>query len=343
MAETLLRVDKLKVHFPVMRGVVLKKQVGTVHAVDGVSFTVARGETLGLVGESGCGKSTTGLAVLRMQAATAGRIEFEGQDITDHDKAQMRPIRRRLQMVYQDPYGSLNPRMKVNAIIGEPLVVHGLAGDARAYDARIAELMRTVGLLPDMADRYPHEFSGGQRQRIGIARALALEPSLIICDEPVSALDVSIQAQVVNVLQELQERLGLAYLFIAHDLSVVRHLSHRVAVMYLGRIVEIAPRDALYKEPLHPYTQALMSAVPVADPVVERARKRVVVQGEVPSALRPPPGCRFHTRCPMAMARCKVDDPVLQDLGQGRAVACHLLDAGAAGQAAAAPTASTAA
>ena len=324
MAETLLRVEDLKVHFPVMRGVVMKKQVGTVHAVDGVSFTLARGETLGLVGESGCGKSTTGLAVLRMQAATAGRIEFEGQDITHHDKAQMRPIRRRLQMVYQDPYGSLNPRMKVNDIIGEPLVVHGMANDRAAYDAKIAELMRTVGLLPDMADRYPHEFSGGQRQRIGIARALALEPSLIICDEPVSALDVSIQAQVVNVLQELQERMGLAYLFIAHDLSVVRHLSHRVAVMYLGRIVEIAPRDALYKEPLHPYTQALMSAVPVADPVVERARKRIVVQGEVPSALKPPSGCRFHTRCPMVMDRCKSEDPLLADLGQGRAVACHL-------------------
>ena len=324
MAETLLRVDNLKVHFPVMRGVVIKKQVGTVRAVDGVSFSLARGETLGLVGESGCGKSTTGLAVLRMQAATSGTIEFEGQDITHHDKAQMRPIRQRLQMVYQDPYGSLNPRMKVNDIIGEPLVVHGLAGDRAAYDDRIAELMRTVGLLPDMADRYPHEFSGGQRQRIGIARALALEPSLIICDEPVSALDVSIQAQVVNVLQELQERLGLAYLFIAHDLSVVRHLSHRVAVMYLGRIVEIAPRDALYKEPLHPYTQALMSAVPVADPVIERARKRVVVQGEVPSALNPPPGCRFHTRCPQAMARCRSDDPPLIDLGSGRAVACHL-------------------
>jgi oligopeptide transport system ATP-binding protein len=324
MAAPLLRVDDLKVHFPVMRGVVLKKQVGTVHAVDGVSFSLDRGETLGLVGESGCGKSTTGLAVLRMQAATAGRIEFEGQDITHHDKAQMRPIRQRLQMVYQDPYGSLNPRMKVNDIIGEPLVVHGQASDRAAFDARIADLMRTVGLLPDMADRYPHEFSGGQRQRIGIARALALEPSLIICDEPVSALDVSIQAQVVNVLQELQDRLGLAYLFIAHDLSVVRHLSHRVAVMYLGRIVEVAPRDALYKEPLHPYTQALMSAVPVADPVVERARKRVVVQGEVPSAMRPPPGCRFHTRCPQAMDRCRSEVPPLADLGQGRAVACHL-------------------
>ena len=324
MADPLLRVDNLKVHFPVMRGVLWKKQVGTVHAVDGVSFTVARGETLGLVGESGCGKSTTGLAVLRMQDSTTGRIEFEGQDITHHDKAQMRPLRQRLQMVYQDPYGSLNPRMKVNGIIGEPLVVHGMAPDKATYDARITELMRTVGLLPDMADRYPHEFSGGQRQRIGIARALALEPSLIICDEPVSALDASIQAQVVNVLQELQERLGLAYLFIAHDLSVVRHLCHRVAVMYLGRIVEIADRNALYQEPLHPYTQALMSAVPVADPLVERARKRIVVQGEVPSALNPPSGCRFHTRCPMAMDRCKTADPPLTDLGQGRFVACHL-------------------
>ena len=324
MADTLLRVKDLQVHFPVMKGVLLKKQIGTVHAVDGVSFSLARGETLGLVGESGCGKSTTGLAVLRMQDVTSGSIEFEGQDITHHDKAQMRPIRQRLQMVYQDPYGSLNPRMKVNDIIGEPLVVHGLAQDRATYDERIMELMRTVGLLPDMADRYPHEFSGGQRQRIGIARALALEPSLIICDEPVSALDVSIQAQVVNVLQELQARLGLAYLFIAHDLSVVRHLSHRVAVMYLGRIVEIADRDALYQAPLHPYTQALMSAVPVADPVVERARQRIVVQGEVPSALNPPPGCRFHTRCPMAMARCKTEDPALKDLGQNRSVACHL-------------------
>lgn len=324
MAETLLRVKDLQVHFPVMKGVLLKKQVGTVHAVDGVSFSLARGETLGLVGESGCGKSTTGLAVLRMQDVTSGSIEFEGQDITHHDKAQMRPIRQRLQMVYQDPYGSLNPRMKVKDIIGEPLVVHGLAQDRATYDERIMELMRTVGLLPDMADRYPHEFSGGQRQRIGIARALALEPSLIICDEPVSALDVSIQAQVVNVLQELQARLGLAYLFIAHDLSVVRHLSHRVAVMYLGRIVEIADRDALYQAPLHPYTQALMSAVAVADPVVERARQRIVVQGEVPSALNPPSGCRFHTRCPMAMARCKTEDPALKDLGQNRSVACHL-------------------
>ena len=327
MTEPLLRVQNLKVHFPVTKGVIFKTRVGKVHAVDGVSFDLARGETLGLVGESGCGKSTTGLAVLRMQAATSGRIEFEGQDITHHDKAQMRPLRQRLQMVYQDPYGSLNPRMKVSDIVGEPLVVHGVTGDRAAYAERIADLMRTVGLLPDMADRYPHEFSGGQRQRIGIARALALEPSLIICDEPVSALDVSIQAQVVNVLQELQERLGLAYLFIAHDLAVVRHLSHRVAVMYLGRIVEIASRDDLYREPLHPYTQALMSAVPVADPVVERQRKRVVVQGEVPSALNPPSGCRFHPRCPHAMDRCRSDDPPLQSLGGGRSVACHLLAA----------------
>jgi oligopeptide transport system ATP-binding protein len=229
-----------------------------------------------------------------------------------------------MQMVYQDPYGSLNPRMKVRDLIGEPLQVHGMDRNPGEYQDRIAGLLKTVGLLPDMADRYPHEFSGGQRQRIGIARALALEPSLIICDEPVSALDVSIQAQVVNVLQELQERLGLAYLFIAHDLAVVRHLSHRIAVMYLGRIVEIAPRDDLYRAPLHPYTQALLSAVPVADPVVERARQRIVVQGEVPSALKPPSGCRFHTRCPQAMPQCKTDDPPLQPLDGGRAVACHL-------------------
>ena len=324
MSEPLLQVKDLKVHFPVTRGIVFKRQVATVRAVDGVSFSLQRGETLGLVGESGCGKSTTGLAVLRMLTPTAGSIAFEGQDISHHDKAQMRPLRRRLQMVYQDPYGSLNPRMKVRHIIGEPLQVHGLATDKAAYAERIAELMRTVGLLPDMADRYPHEFSGGQRQRIGIARALALEPSLIICDEPVSALDVSIQAQVVNVFVELQQRLGLAYLFIAHDLSVVRHVSDRIAVMYLGRIVEVATRDAIYKDPLHPYTQALLAAVPVADPAVEATRPRSIVIGEVPSAMNPPPGCRFHTRCPQAFARCKTEDPVLRDVGDGRAVACHL-------------------
>ena len=322
-AGELLRVDDLRVHFPLPGRGLLRRSAGAVKAVDGVSFSLTAGQTLGLVGESGCGKSTTGLAVLRMQPLTTGRIVFEGQDITQQ-QARTGTFRRRMQMVYQDPYGSLNPRMKVRDLVGEPLQVHGMADNKAEYQDRIAGLLKTVGLLPDMADRYPHEFSGGQRQRIAIARALALEPSLIICDEPVSALDVSIQAQVVNVLQELQERLGLAYLFIAHDLAVVRHLSHRVAVMYLGRIVEIAPRDDLYREPLHPYTQALLSAVPVADPVVERARQRIVVQGEVPSALNPPSGCRFHTRCAQAMPRCSQDDPPLLDLGAGRAVACHL-------------------
>jgi oligopeptide transport system ATP-binding protein len=324
LSEPILRVTDLKVHFPVMRGALIQRQVATVQAVDGVSFSLDRGETLGLVGESGCGKSTTGLAVLRMQDATSGKIEFEGQDITHFDRDRMRPLRRRIQMVYQDPYGSLNPRMKVCDIIGEPLVVHGLDKNKTEFDDRVAALLKTVGLLPDMADRYPHEFSGGQRQRIGIARALALEPSLIICDEPVSALDVSIQAQVVNVFVELQQRLGLSYLFIAHDLAVVRHVSDRIAVMYLGRIVEIARREDLYRTPLHPYTMALLAAVPVADPAIEATRSRHIVSGEVPSAMNPPSGCRFHTRCPQAMDRCKVDDPVLRDLGAGRAVACHL-------------------
>jgi oligopeptide transport system ATP-binding protein len=328
-ADALLRVEDLRVHFPLPGAGLLRRSAGSVKAVDGVSFTLAPGQTLGLVGESGCGKSTTGLAVLRMQPVTSGRIVFEGQDIT-HQQARTGTFRRRMQMVYQDPYGSLNPRMRVRDIVGEPLRVHGLGGHRGDYAERIAALLQTVGLLPDMADRYPHEFSGGQRQRIGIARALALEPSLIICDEPVSALDVSIQAQVVNVLMELQERLGLGYLFIAHDLAVVRHLSHRVAVMYLGRIVEIASRDDLYREPLHPYTQALLSAVPVADPEVERQRQRVVVQGEVPSALNPPAGCRFHPRCPHAMPVCRHDDPTLRELGKGRSVACHLHSANAA-------------
>jgi len=323
-AVPLLRVRDLKVHFPLTRGAFIQRQIGSVKAVDGVSFELARGETLGLVGESGCGKTTTGLAVLRMLAPTGGSIAFEGEDITRHDAARMRPIRRRMQMVYQDPYGSLNPRMKVRDIVGEPLVVHGLDGDAARYRERVAALLDMVGLLPDMADRYPHEFSGGQRQRIGIARALALDPRLLVCDEPVSALDVSIQAQVVNLFMDLQKRLSLAYLFIAHDLSVVRHISDRIAVMYLGRIVEIAGRDELYRDPLHPYTKALLAAVPIPDPVLEAARPQQVIAGEVPSVLNPPRGCRFHPRCPMAEARCAQEEPQLRKTPSGRSVACHL-------------------
>jgi oligopeptide transport system ATP-binding protein len=320
--NTLLRVDDLKVHFPIRHGVIFKREIGVVKAVDGVSFTVRRGETLGLVGESGCGKSTTSLAVLRMHPVTHGRIWFEGKDITQQDSGKGE-FRRRMQMVYQDPYGSLDPRMTVSDIVGEPLAVHRTTRSRAAYDERIAALLATVGLQPAMAHRYPHEFSGGQRQRIGIARSLALEPSLVICDEPVSALDVSIQAQVINVLMELQERLQLSYLFVAHDLAVVRHISHRIAVMYLGRIVEIADRDALFREPLHPYTQALLAAVPVADPEVEARRPRPLLLGEVPSVMRPPGGCRFHPRCPQAMAICQQVDPELADMG-ARSVACHL-------------------
>ena len=322
--EPILRVEDLKVHFPVTKGILIQRRVATVKAVDGVSFTIRRGETLGLVGESGSGKSTTGLAVLRMLTPTAGRIVFEGQDIAPHRGAELLAVRRRMQMVYQDPYGSLNPRMTIRSIVEEPLAVHGLDGDRAATRDKVAALIASVGLLPDMADRYPHEFSGGQRQRIGIARALALEPSLLIADEPVSALDVSIQAQVINLFMDLQERLGLTYLFIAHDLAVVRHISTRIAVMYLGRIVEIADRDDLYRDPLHPYTEALMAAVPVADPEVEARRPRAVISGEVPSALRPPPGCGFHTRCPRAIAICKTDEPRLRQIGPKRAVACHL-------------------
>ncbi|KQP22823.1 ABC transporter ATP-binding protein [Pseudorhodoferax sp. Leaf267] len=322
--EDILKVENLQIHFPVMKGVVFKKQVATVKAVDGVSFSVKRGETLGVVGESGCGKSTTGLALMHMLQSTSGRILFEGQDTASFSREQVKQFRRRVQMVYQDPYGSLNPRMKVKDIIGEPLEVHGLDKDRDAYDQRIADLLRMVGLLPDMAERYAHEFSGGQRQRIGIARALALEPSLIVCDEPVSALDVSIQAQVINIFKNLQKRLGLTYVFIAHDLAVVRHISDRIAVMYLGRVVEIAARDDLYKTPKHPYTQALLSAVPVADVDAEARKERVVLQGEIPSPLRIPSGCRFHTRCPAAMERCKTQDPEMSEHGGGHAVACHL-------------------
>jgi len=323
--DEILTVEDLCIHFPVQSGGLLRRQSATVKAVDGVSFSLRRGETLGLVGESGCGKSTTGLALMHMLRATRGRILFDGQDITTFDRRQLKAFRRRVQMVYQDPYGSLNPRMKVRDLIGEPLEVHGLNKDRAKFEARIAELMRMVGLLPDMAERYAHEFSGGQRQRIGIARALAMEPALIVCDEPVSALDVSIQAQVINLFKALQQRLGLTYVFIAHDLAVVRHISDRIAVMYLGRVVEIASRDALYESPKHPYTQALLSAVPMADVDDATHRDRVMLQGEIPSPLKVPGGCRFHTRCPAAMARCSSDDPVLTDPGgDGHMVACHL-------------------
>ncbi|AOY94400.1 peptide ABC transporter ATP-binding protein [Cupriavidus sp. USMAA2-4] len=323
--DEILRVEDLKVHFPVSRGALWRRQAGSVKAVDGVSFSLRRGETLGLVGESGCGKSTTGLALIKMLAATSGRIVFDGTDFASFGKADERRFRRSVQMVYQDPFGSLNPRMRVRDIVGEPLEVHGLARDKAAYRARVAELLEMVGLLPYMADRYPHEFSGGQRQRVGIARALAAGPSLIVCDEPVSALDVSIQAQVVNIFMALQRRLGLTYVFIAHDLAVVRHISDRIAVMYLGRIVEIAGRDELYDDPQHPYTRALLSAVPVASVEAERQRTRIVLQGEVPSPLNPPTGCRFHPRCPAAMARCRSEDPALLPRGgSGRMVACHL-------------------
>ena len=320
--SNLLEVKDLQVHFPVTEGL-LKRQVGSIAAVNGVSFHIKRGETFSLVGESGCGKSTTALSVLKMQSVLDGQIIFDGEDITHHSPAQMRGIRRKMQMVYQDPFGSLNPRMKIGSIIGEPLRVHGMAGDKAQFRARIASLMKTVGLLEDMAERYPHEFSGGQRQRICIARALALDPKLIICDEPVSALDVSIQAQVVNLLMDLQERLGLTYLFIAHDLSVVRHISNRVAVMYLGKIVEEADRDTLFKSPKHPYTKALLAAVPEADPEIEAQRAAQLIIGEIPSLRSPPPGCTFHTRCAEAMPICKQQAPDCRIDGASSLV-CHL-------------------
>jgi peptide/nickel transport system ATP-binding protein len=319
--NTLLEVKDLKMYFPVTKGL-LKKVVANVKAVDDVSFSIKKGETLGLVGESGCGKTTVARCILRLYRPTAGQIIFEGQDISAWPKNRIRPLRQKMQLIFQDPYSSLDPRQSAGNIVGEPLKIHQLAKNKDEYKKRLAELFQMVGLDPGMADRVPHEFSGGQRQRIGIARALASNPSFIVCDEPISALDVSIQAQVINLLQELQERLGLTYLFVAHDLSVVRHISDRVAVMYLGRIVEITDWKALYENPLHPYTKALLSAVPIPDPVVEEKRERIILTGDVPSPMNPPPGCNFHPRCPMAIPECSKTIPTLREIGENHEVSC---------------------
>jgi oligopeptide transport system ATP-binding protein len=320
--ETLLEVKNMKMYFPVTSGIIFQKKVADVKAVDNVSFTIARGETLGLVGESGCGKTTTGRAILQLYKPTEGDVIFDGTRLNDLDNSSMRAMRRQMQIIFQDPYGSLNPRMTCGDIVGEPLIVHKLTSGKGEYRDRVDELLQTVGLNPYMADRYPHEFSGGQRQRIGIARALAVNPSFIVCDEPVSALDVSIQAQVINLLEDLQEQFGLTYLFIAHDLSVVRHISDRVAVMYLGHIVEVADRNELYDNPLHPYTRALLSAVPIPDPIVEAERERIILTGDVPSPMNPPPGCVFHTRCPVMIDECQEETPELREVSPGHWVAC---------------------
>ena len=321
ITDTLLNVSELCVHFPIYKGV-FRRQVGTIRAVDGVSFTVKRGETLGLVGESGCGKSTTGRAVLRLYKPTSGRIVFEGREIHALEGEPLRAMRPRMQMIFQDPQASLNPRMTVGSIVAEPLQEHGVL-DPKGRQAKVNELLDAVGLSRRFADRYPHEFSGGQRQRIGIARALALEPSFIVCDEPIAALDVSIQAQVVNLLEDLQDRLGLTYLFISHDLSMVRHICDTVAVMYLGQIVELAARDQLYANPRHPYSQALLSAVPIPNPRIEATRQPIILKGDVPSPAKPPSGCRFRTRCPVAQPRCAEEAPLFRKLDDGRGVACH--------------------
>jgi oligopeptide transport system ATP-binding protein len=318
----LLEVQGLRMHFPVTEGVLAHRQIGEVKAVDGVDFAIRRGETLGLVGESGCGKTTTGRCILRLERPTAGAIIYDGVDIARLAAKDLQAWRRRIQVIFQDPYSSLNPRMKVGQIIAEPMKVHGIEPDAERRRARVRELLAVCGLNPRFADRYPHEMSGGQRQRVGIARALALEPEFIVCDEAVSALDVSIQAQVVNLLEDLREKFNLTYLFIAHDLSVVRHLCQRVAVMYLGRIVEMAETDELFERPLHPYTQALLAAVPVPDPSIEASRVFRPAKGEVPSPMNPPSGCVFHPRCPVAVERCKAARPDLRELRPGHWVAC---------------------
>jgi oligopeptide transport system ATP-binding protein len=320
-ADTLLQVEGLKMHFPITRGLFIQRQVGAVQAVDGLDFYIKKGETLGLVGESGCGKSTAGRAILQLYRPTAGKVYFKGKDITKAEGDQLKVLRREMQMIFQDPYASLNPRMTVGDIIGEPLKVHKLA-TGKARTARVQELLQVVGLNPYFANRYPHEFSGGQRQRIGIARALAVKPEFIVADEPISALDVSIRAQIINLLEDLQAEFALTYLFIAHDLSVVRHISDRVAVMYLGKIVELADRNELYSNPLMPYTRALLSAVPIPDPLAEAQRERIILKGDVPSPINPPRGCHFHTRCPIAIAACREIDPPLEQKAPGHWAAC---------------------
>ena len=322
--DVLVDVQGLQMHFPITQGIIFQRQVGSVRAVDGVSFQIRKGETLGLVGESGCGKSTTGRAILQLYRPTSGHVVFKGQDLTQLKGESLRQMRRSMQIIFQDPYASLNPRMTVGNIIGEPLKVHNLATGQAASD-RVRDLLRTVGLNPNYVNRYPHEFSGGQRQRIGIARALAVEPSFIVADEPISALDVSIQAQVVNLLEDLQQEFGLTYLFIAHDLSVVRHISDRIAVMYLGKVVELANRNDLYDSPMHPYTKALLSAIPIPDPVLESKRRRIILEGDVPSPINPPSGCHFRTRCPLAQDICKTEPEFVQHK-PGHWVACHFAE-----------------
>ena len=325
--EHLLEVSDLKMHFPITKGIIFQKQVGAIKAVDGINFTMFRGETLGLVGESGCGKSTTGRAILQLYRPTHGRVIFEGKDLTQTKGEELRKMRRRMQMIFQDPYASLNPRMTVGSIIGEPLEVHGIGKSRAERQERVQELLKIVGLNPYFVNRYPHEFSGGQRQRIGVARALAVNPAFIVCAEPISALDVSIQAQIINLLEDLQDELNLTYLFIAHDLSVVRHISDRIAVMYLGKIVELADRDELYRKPMHPYTQALLSAVPIPDPSIESQRKRIILEGDVPSPANPPKGCHFCTRCPRVMDICRDQEPPFKDYdNNGHLVACWLYE-----------------